>query len=183
MISEISFNPFPVLNSDRLVLRRLKEVDNIVLSKLRSDERVNEFLDRPDKLSEEDASKLILKLNNGIENNEWIIWVISLSENEELIGTICLWNLDKEYKLAEIGFELFPDFQGKGYMNEAIKLVLNYAFDKMKFIRIEGFTNDKNFRSFKLMEKSGFIRDKELEKEITDNESDFKNIVAYKIEY
>jgi RimJ/RimL family protein N-acetyltransferase len=67
-------------------------------------------------------------------------------------------------------------------MSEAIKLVLDYAFNEMKIARIEGFTNDKNLRAFSLMEKSGFVRDTDLENEIRINEPDFVNMVAYKLE-
>ena len=73
MTTEINFNPFPFLRSQKIILRKLKDTDNIDLSKLRSDKRVNEFLDRPDHLSEEDAGKLISKLNEGIDSNEYII--------------------------------------------------------------------------------------------------------------
>lgn len=182
MTTEINFNPFPVLRTGRIILRQLKDIDFSDFSRLRSDKSVNEFLKRPDSLSEEAAGNYILKLNAGIENNDWIFWAISLPEKNELIGTICLWNLDEEYKLAEMGFELMPEYQGKGIMNEAVKLVLNYAFNSMKLKRIEGFTNEKNIRAFKLMEKAGFIRDLELEQEIKSNESDFGNMVAYKLE-
>ncbi|MCB0729160.1 MAG: GNAT family N-acetyltransferase [Ignavibacteriae bacterium] len=182
MTTEINFNPFPFLRSQKIILRKLKDTDNIDLSKLRSDKRVNEFLDRPDHLSEEDAGKLISKLNEGIDSNEYIIWAISLSGDENLIGTICLWNLDIEYRLAEIGFELMPEFQQKGLMSEAIDLVVNYAFSSMRIKRIEGFANEKNQRAFKVMERSGFTRDKSIESDIKSNEPDFVNIAAYKLE-
>ncbi|MEZ4690954.1 MAG: GNAT family N-acetyltransferase [Ignavibacteria bacterium] len=48
-----------------------------------------------------------------------------------------------EYRLAEIGFELMPEFQQKGLMSEAIDLVVNYAFSSMRIKRIEGFANEK----------------------------------------
>jgi ribosomal-protein-alanine N-acetyltransferase len=182
MTTNISFKPFPELNSRSIILRRLKYDDKIELSRLRSDDRVNEFLKRPGKLSEDSAGELVDKLNAGIDKNDWIIWAVTLPGAENLIGTICLWNLDKEYSLAEIGFELMPEHQKKGIMSEAIKLVLDYAFNEMKIARIEGFTNDKNLRAFSLMEKSGFVRDTDLENEIRINEPDFVNMVAYKLE-
>ena len=42
--------------------------------------------------------------------------------------------------------------------------------------------DDKNLRAFSLMEKSGFVRDTDLENEIRINEPDFVNMVAYKLE-
>jgi len=177
----ISFTPFPNLTTERLTLRQLISKDENDLMRLRSDESVNEFIVRPKSISSEDAKKLIDKLNTGISRDEWIFWAITLKNEDELIGTICLWNLDKKNYKGEIGFELFPRFQGKGLMKEALTKVLDYAFNNMKFQTIEGFTNQNNIRSIKLMEKYNFKRDTEMEKKVAKEDKEFKNMVIYTV--
>jgi len=180
-MSNISFTPFPNLKTERLALRQLSNKDENALVKLRSDESVNEFIVRPKSISHEDVKKLIDKLNTGIRNDEWIYWVITLKDDDKLIGTICLWNLDKEKNKGEVGFELFPEHQGKGLMKEALTKVMDYAFNDMKLKSIEGFTNENNIRSIKLMEKYNFKRDTELEKKIAEEDKEFRNMVIYTV--
>ncbi|MDO8550885.1 MAG: GNAT family N-acetyltransferase [Ignavibacteria bacterium] len=111
-------------------MRQLIVKDGNEIFKLRSDERVSKFLTRPECKTLEEENDFINKINGGISKNEWIYWGItlpsrlgSLAETEKndnkIIGTICLWNISKEHFRAEVGFELRPDFQGKGIMQEA----------------------------------------------------------------
>jgi len=56
----LRFSPFPVLTTDRLILRQLTSLDAAAIFALRSDERVNRYLDRPvcRRLEEAEASPL-----------------------------------------------------------------------------------------------------------------------------
>jgi len=177
----ISFTPFPNLTTERLTLRRLNGKDENALINLRSDERVNKFIVRPKSISLEEVKKFIDKIDTEISKDEVIYWAITLKNKDELIGTICLWNLDKENSKGEVGFELFPEFQGKGLMKEALINVLDYAFNVMKLHTVEGFANENNIRSIKLMEKFNFKRDTELEKTIANEDEEFKNMVIYSV--
>ncbi len=180
-MSNICFTPFPDLITERLTLRQLNDKDEDAIVRLRSDESVNEFIHRPKSISDEDVKKLIDKLNTGISKDEWIFWAITLKKEDELIGTICLWNLDKSKSKGEIGFELFSQYQRKGLMKEVLTKVLDYAFNEMKLQNIEGFTNENNIRSIKLMEKFNFKRDIELEIKIAKEDKEFRNMVIYQL--
>ena len=60
--------------------------------------------------------------------------------------------------MAEIGFELLPDFQGKGFMHEAIEKVLAYCFDVIQLQSIEAYAHADNEGSIKVLERNGFVR-------------------------
>src|SRR5271169_4733940 len=128
-MNNINFIPFPNLTTERLVLRQLIAEDETAIFKLRSDESIAKFLTRPLCKTIEEARAFITKINTGISNNEWLYWTLTLKNNNELIGTICLWNISREHARAEVGFELLPDFQGKGFMQEALTRVLDYGFN------------------------------------------------------
>ena len=134
----VNFSPFPNLKTDRLILRRLTIEDENEIFFLRSDENINRYVDRPKPNSLEDARNHIDKLNNGIDNNEFIFWGITLLNNPAIIGTICLWNISKEKYTAEVGFDLMPHFQGKGIMKEAFSEVIRHGFQK-KILNPKGF--------------------------------------------
>ncbi|MNT86503.1 Ribosomal-protein-serine acetyltransferase [compost metagenome] len=73
-----------------------------------------------------------------------------------MIGVICFWNFDILNETVEIGYELLPQFQGKGIMKEAIACLLEYGFNTMEARKIVAFPSAENPASVKLLEKSGF---------------------------
>jgi ribosomal-protein-alanine N-acetyltransferase len=159
----ISFTPFPNLTTEHYYLRKLEMSDENEIFAIRSDESVAKYLDRPKAKSVEEARQFIEKINNGITNNESVYWVITLKNGTKFIGSICLWNISREQSKAEIGFELFPAYQGKWIMQEVIPVVIEFGFNVMKLDLIEGEVDPENIKSIKLMEKFGFVYDKKLE--------------------
>lgn len=149
-------HPFPELATARLTLRQLVETDDKNIFLLRSDERVNKFIDRPKAISIESAQAFIYNINDGIANDKWFYWAICLKDDIDLVGTICLWNFSKDRSTAEIGYELFPKFQGRGIMNEALKAVIEFAIEKLKLKKIIAFTHKENESSTKLLMKNNF---------------------------
>jgi ribosomal-protein-alanine N-acetyltransferase len=150
------FSPFPILTTGRLVLRQLTIDDANDIFKLRSDEKVNEFIDRPKTADLSSAIKFIEKIDKGINENQSIYWVISLKGNDILIGTICLWNFLPEKDMAETGYELLPEYQGKGFMREALAKIIDFGLHKINLKIITAFTHLGNERSIRLLEKSSF---------------------------
>ncbi len=159
----LKFTPFPRLTTKRLLLRKLTIKDAKEILILRSDKQVNKFLDRPKSGNITDAEKFIEKINSGINNNQSVYWAITLKTSDTLIGTICLWNISIEKSMAEIGYELHPDFQGKGLMQEAITKIIDYGFNKMKLKTVTAFTHPANNRSTNLLLKNNFCLDKNYE--------------------
>jgi len=102
------FTAFPVLKTERLILRQLVNEDENEIFKLRSDKDINEYLDRPEAISVKDATAFIQKINRGISEDTWIYWAITIAENANMIGTICVWNFAEKPIKAELGFELLP---------------------------------------------------------------------------
>ena len=81
---------------------------------------------------------------------------ITLKQDLILIGTICIWKIVKEHYRAEIGYVLHPGYQGKGIMQEAMTVILNYGFKTMKLHSIEANVNPNNRSSIKLLKRNGF---------------------------
>lgn len=158
-MKELNFNPFPELKTDRLLLRQLNISDSYEIFLLHSDEIVNKYLERNKQSNTTDAEKFIVKINNGINNNKWIYWGINPLNQENLIGTICLWNFSSGYEVAEVGYELIPKYFGQGFMDEALKSVIDYGFDHLKLSRIEAFTHKQNAASMRLLLKNNFQLD------------------------
>ena len=153
-----NFTTFPILNTERLLLRQLRISDDHEIFALRSNEIVNKYLNRKPSTSIDDAKDFINSIIDNDHKNHSLYWAITLNGSEKLIGTICLFNLSDDHSKLEIGFELLPGFQGKGVMNEAALAVLRFAFEKLRVNIIEACTHSENERSIILLEKLGFER-------------------------
>ncbi len=152
------FLPFPVLKTERLILRQLLRSDDHEIFALRSDNNVNKYLDRKPSKSIEDAQIFIQTINENIQRNESIYWAITTKASDKLIGTICLYDIGENNLKAELGFELLPNFQQKGIMQEAIKKVIEYAIQYIRIKSIEAYTHSENQPSIRLLEKLNFKR-------------------------
>ncbi len=146
----------PKLETKRLTLRQLKKDDHKVIQFLRSNETVNTYVKRPKTNSTQEAIDFITKINTGIKDNDWLFWGITQKESSELIGTICLWNFSEDRNVAEVGYDLHPDYQGQGVMNEALQAVLEYGFDSLNLDIIEAYTHRDNEPSKRLLFKNNF---------------------------
>ncbi|HVF96478.1 MAG TPA: GNAT family protein [Flavisolibacter sp.] len=154
-----NFSPFPVLETDRLILRQVTINDAAPLFFLRSSEEVMKYIDRPKAATLQDAVDLIYRLEDVRQKNDGINWGITLKGKDEVIGTIALFHLQKENYRGEIGYLLHPLHQGKGIMKEAIKKVLDYGFSVIQLHSVEATTNVNNEISQKLLESVGFLRE------------------------
>jgi ribosomal-protein-alanine N-acetyltransferase len=151
-----NFIPFPVLKTERLTLRQLACSDDNEIFALRSDDNVNKYLDRKPSQSIEDAKNFIQTINENIQRNDSIYWAITLNDTDKLIGTICLFDFSKDQLKAEIGYELLPDFQGKGLMQEAVSKVIDFGTQHIGLYSIEAYTHSQNKSSTRLLEKLNF---------------------------
>lgn len=155
-MSPIVFQPFPILSSERIILDEIKLSDNATIFELRSNPDIIKYIKRDAYTSLEQADAFIEKIQNGIADNLWINWKILFQNSNEMLGSICLWNFSDDGKVAEIGYDLLPQYQGKGIMSEAMKLVLNYGFTHLKLNAIEAFTDKRNVASKALLKKYNF---------------------------
>lgn len=81
-------------------------------------------------------------------------------EGDRLIGSINLFQvLRGGLQSAFIGYFLDQAENGKGYMTEAVRLVVDYAFTELKLHRIEAGVMPRNLGSIRVLEKAGFHRE------------------------
>ncbi len=152
----IIFNPFPTIETKNLLLRRMTHEDKHGIFQMRKDPRMHEYTDsKPDENIDE-TKVYIDKMVNGVAENKWIIWAIEHTEEKKVIGSISIWNIDKEQGTAELGYGIIPDYQGKGLMKEALLSAVDYGFNVMKLKSLDAYTEENNISSNKLLENCKF---------------------------
>ena len=169
-----SFDPFPELLTSRLRLRDYKKEDYAQVFFLRSDKQVNKFIKRKPAKNMLEAEAFVKKVRKSMSEGKNVNWAITYHSHPDMIGSICIWNFSPDLKTGEIGYDLHPDHQKKGIMQEAMQAVIQYGFDILKLDNLKAYTNYTNLSSIKLLQKNGF----ELTEE---KDSDDKNNVILRL--
>ena len=158
----INFNPFPNLETDRLVLRRLNDNDAEAVLKMRGNPETMKFIPRPLHKNIDDALAHIKIINDNIDNNIGINWAISYKNSTHFIGLLGLYKIYEPNFRAEIGYMILNEFNNQGIVTEAVKAIIDYGFDVMNLHSIEGIIDPGNFASEKVLQKNGFVKEAHL---------------------
>lgn len=155
-----NFKPFPVLETERLILRKMDFEDTEALFELRSDKRNMEYLDRPLAKTRDDSKALIAKIEEGLVMRTGITWAVAFKNGDNrLVGTIGFWRINAPDFRAEIGYILHRNYHRKGLMHEAMQVVLNYGFREINLHTVEAHVNPFNEGSINLLLKNGFVKE------------------------
>ena len=165
----ISFSPFPILYTERLILRRLTQDDADDFFYLRTSPKMRTYSHREPDASVEVTKALIDKINTIIDNGEGINWAISLKDDPRLIGVVSFWRIFKEQHRAEMGYTLHHDFQKKGCMHEATVAILEYGFKTLGLHSVEARLNPENQPSVRVLERNGFVKEGYFKEDIYHN--------------
>ena len=157
------FPLFTNLVTERLLLRELQLDDAGQVFKIRSNARVNEFIDREPATSVDKSLRFIKNILKAQFNQEGLMWAITLKDDPTLIGTLVYWHIVKQRDEAEIGYEMLPEYYGREIMQEAITKVIGFGFNTMKLNTIVADTKPENVRSVHLLKKCGFVKAKDAE--------------------
>ncbi len=146
-----------MIDGERVFLRKLKLSDALDIYKnLQDKEMVKWTLNIPWPYKKQDAIKFIRKTHYKIRKKSGFVFGIVLKETNRVIGVIDLFNIDWKNKNAELGYWLGKKYWGKGYMTESVKLMLKFAFKKLKLHRVYAKLFEENIASRRVLEKSGF---------------------------
>lgn len=87
------------------------------------------------------------------------------NESAEMIGFIEIIKIDWRIPKGELAFFIDKDFKEKGLMTEAMKVVIDFAFNQLKMERLALRTAMDNYAAQRLAKKCGFYREGDLRNE------------------
>lgn len=146
-----------MLETERLILRRLKETDADAVFAMRSDEDIMRFIRAP-QMKRSEAENWINLVSSRWEKENFGFCAVIEKASNKFIGWCGLWRL-VETKEIEVGYALFKEFWGKGYAVEASKAFLKYGFEELNLEKIVAVANPENKNSRRVMEKLGMSYD------------------------
>lgn len=87
-------------------------------------------------------------------------FVICRKTDEKIAGSINLSQIfRKSFQNAYLGYSLGVNDTGKGFMTEAVELILRFAFYDLKLHRIEANVQPENLPSIAVLKRCGFTRE------------------------
>jgi ribosomal-protein-alanine N-acetyltransferase len=86
-------------------------------------------------------------------------WAIRSAENDSFLGAVGLNNIVAVHRRCELGFWLLPEHWNKGYVSDALPLVIAHAFSDLGLHRIMAEVEVANTASARVLERAGFVHE------------------------
>jgi [ribosomal protein S5]-alanine N-acetyltransferase len=149
-----TFDAFPEIETDRLLLREIMPSDAPAIFSIFSDEEVTRYYDLYTYTDINQAEELIEFFDESFELERALRWGIERKSDNRLIGT-CGYVWLRRYR-GEIGYELARAEWRQGYMQEALDAIIEFGFNELDLNRIEALVMEQNVASAALLQKLGF---------------------------
>ena len=148
------FAEFPVLETERLVLREIVPADAQDLLVFTGDPYVQRYNARPmtnvsQALAEIEEHQTLFLRQDGVA------WGITLKGSHRVVGRAGFhaWSLSNR---AMLGYDLAREYWGLGIASEAVSEVIRFGYEEMRLNRIEAETIEDNHESRRMLERIGF---------------------------
>jgi ribosomal-protein-alanine N-acetyltransferase len=172
------------LYTDRLLIRDQIIEDLESYHELFSDNNLMKYLqDIKTKTIEESQENLLNEIEEyGTKDRKLYGLRIENKLTNEHIGQIGYTVMENTSygKLVHMGYFIKEKYWNKGYMTEAVKRVIEFAFNENNVYRIHTGCHKENVASEKVMQKCGFIKEAEF-KEYVLHEGKLKDRVEYRL--
>jgi RimJ/RimL family protein N-acetyltransferase len=158
------------INTERLKLRPIRLEDAKAIFEYRADPVANRYQGWIPKAIDEAKDFVTNRVASEMDLfNTWFQFALIEKDSNKLIGDIGIHFFDADKKQVGIGYTLDKNYQGKGYMTEALIAAINYIFIDLDKHRITASIDPDNIKSIKLVEKLGFRKEGHFKKSFLAN--------------
>ena len=118
-------------------------------------------LDKFDLQSEELLESELARVRRviSLRPDEYALWNIHLRDSAQYLGNIGLHTINTRHRRGEIGYYLNENQRKKGYMSEAVKVVVKYGFESLDLNRITACVHPDNLPSKSIILNLGFQKE------------------------
>jgi len=180
LLREGLFQRLPVIDTQRLTLRRMTMADAEDVFAYSSDPEVSRHVLWDAHRSVHESRAYLRYILKQYRANEPSSWGIELLGTGRMIGTIGFMWWNREYRSAEVGYSLAREYWNHGLMTEALRAAIRFGFDEMQLHRIEAQHETSNPASGRVMEKVGMRKEGVLRGRLY-NKGRFVDVALYAI--
>lgn len=144
------------IETQRLILRcfTIHDADSM-FNNWASDNEVCRYMRWPQHKNIEETKMIISDWLDSYNKLSFYQWAITLEGNDEPIGAIGLFVVNENDLCGDVGYCIGKKYWGQGIITEALKAILDFAFETIGFNRIETYHSINNPASGRVMQKSG----------------------------
>jgi RimJ/RimL family protein N-acetyltransferase len=146
----------PVLETPRLRLRALVDADVPELFAIFKDPEAMRYWSRPAMTDIAEAEELLRDIEHHAAAETLFEWGIARREDDLVIGTSTIFQIEREHRRAELGYILRRDHWKRGLANEALTAIVSHAFGTLELHRLEADIDPRNAASIRSVERLGF---------------------------
>ncbi|MBR5536321.1 MAG: GNAT family N-acetyltransferase [Clostridia bacterium] len=144
------------LESRRLILRPFSVEDaGAMYRNWASDPEVTKYLTWPTHTGEAITEGILREWVPHYEEPCYYHWAIVLKDSGEPVGSIAVMSLDERVEKATVGYCLGRAWWHRGFMTEALNLVIDFLFNRVGLQRVEAYHDPRNPHSGAVMRKCG----------------------------
>jgi ribosomal-protein-alanine N-acetyltransferase len=154
-----AFANFPILETERLVLRAVRSADAVAIFRIMRDRQVIRYFGQLPMNSLYEAVQRVERIQAAFHEQSGVRWAITHRKSAQFLGTCGFWRVVKSHYRAEIGYELAPEWWGHGIMPEALSAMLAFGFVRMGLHSVEAQIHPANTGSRRVLEKLGFVQE------------------------
>ncbi len=151
----------PTIELTGIRLRGLRPEDAVAWHAYLSDPLVIEFTSYP-VMSLPAVQSMIQRCLEGYASGSSCRWAVAREADDELIGTCGFNALSSSQGWAELAYDLARPYWGRGFIAQAIRACLGWAFEQPEFNRVHAFVMVGNTRSERVLERACFTREGRL---------------------
>ena len=151
--------PADHLESARLHIRLATEADLPALLEVNGDDAVTQYLPYASWRGIEDARAWFARMNALQATGGALQYVIIEKRSAQAIGTCLLFRHEETSARAELGYVLGRKHWGQGYMDEALRRLIECAFGELALRRLEAEVDPRNARSARVLTRLGFVQE------------------------
>ena len=151
-----------ILDTNRLILRRLVLADLDGLFALYSDPEIRRYFPEGILSYEETKEELEWFLNGHPEHPQLGLWATIHKESNQFIGRCGLlpWTIDQRPEV-EVAYLLDKAYWGQGLGTEAAQAILDYGFEQLGLSRLVCFIDPENLASVRVAKNIGMTFERE----------------------
>ena len=148
---------FTNIETERLLLKNISPNDREFIFNQFSNDYIIRYLFDAEPVTDINGADDIISFYIEPEPRREHRWILNLKQDARKIGICGFHGWNPNEGIVEIGYDLLEQYTGQGYMNEALKAIIEFAKMRMNIRVINACIHTENTKSINLAIRNGFV--------------------------
>lgn len=150
---------FHKLEDDVIRFKAVEMEDAKTIHEYASNPDVKKFIGWPLSITIEDTNELVSGMIKKEAAGTHLYATVIAKDTNQIVGTVIVFNFNREANHAEVGYVFHQDYWNKGYGTRSIALIDKFVFTELGLHKLNARVTDVNIGSKRILEKNGYIHE------------------------